>query len=364
MQNTENSNNLERIKQSLTNDYNKAEAIMLTSKISRIFASGFNSSAGILIIQKNKSVFLTDFRYHEAALSKLQGVEIICIERGKKYSEYINYIFERDCISSVYIEDKTLTVSEYEIFRRDIKADIQYADNLISHLRASKNNYELECMQKAQDIADAVFSELLNKIKPGMTEKQLKAELIYLIFSSGSEGLSFDPIVVSGPNTALPHGKAGDRIVEIGDFITFDFGAVYRDYCSDMTRTVSLGKPSEKMNEVYNIVYEANLLGLEHARSGIAWVDVDKKVREFISSKGYGEFFGHGLGHGIGLEVHESLDYKVEKLGIAPVNGVVTVEPGIYLPGEFGVRIEDCVILKPYGNINMTKSPKHMIILA
>ncbi|MBQ1955967.1 MAG: M24 family metallopeptidase [Clostridia bacterium] len=257
-----------------------------------------------------------------------------------------------------------MTASDSKNYEKNFSFSMIPAGNAFSNLRAVKNEYELSLMKKAQEITDAAFADVLNHIHAGMTEREIRAELIYCLYRHGGDALSFDPVVVGGPNSSLPHGHATDRPVSNGEFLTMDFGVLYGGYCSDMTRTVCIGKPTDEMKNIYDIVLEAQLLGLKTAKAGLHWGrECDGVVREFISNHGYGPNFGHGLGHGLGIEVHESLDFDPDLPGIAPENGVVSVEPGIYLEGKFGVRIEDCVILKADGNENMTKSPKELICL-
>ena len=233
----------------------------------------------------------------------------------------------------------------------------------ISSFRAVKEDWELENMRKAQAITDKAFAEMCTRIKVGMTEKELQAELIYCLYKNGGEGLSFDPIVVSGPNTSLPHGVATDRVIQAGDFITMDFGVLYNGYCSDMTRTVAVGFATEEMEKVYNTVLQAQKAGLAATRAGVKGKDIDAAARKVITDAGYGEYFGHGYGHSLGLEVHESPSPNAANDNPMPVGAVTSAEPGIYLPGKFGVRIEDVVIFTAEGCENITKSPKNLIIV-
>ncbi len=356
--------NLGRIQDAIASGKFGASAVLVTSPENRLFTTGFSSSAGMHLITANTSLFITDFRYIEAARAAICDTEIVMIERGQKYSALINSAVKRLGIDEVAFEDTAVTASEAEVYKKNFEFTLVPAGNAFAHLRAVKNEHELDLMRHAQKITDAAFADLLGAIRAGMTEREIRAELIYRLYKFGADGLSFDPIVVGGPNSSLPHGVATDRPVQNGEFLTMDFGVLYRGYCSDMTRTVCIGQPSDEMRHIYNTVLEAQLLGLKTARAGLHWVrECDGVVREFIASKGYGPNFGHGLGHGLGIEVHESLDYDAEKPGIAPENGVVSVEPGIYLEGKFGVRIEDCVILKDGGNENMTKSPKELICI-
>lgn len=359
-----NSINLKRIQSSISSGRFGAPAVLVTSPENRLFASGFASSAGMHLITEDSSVFITDFRYIEAARAGIENTEIIMIQRGQRYSDLINDAAKRLGADKVAFEDVTMTAAEAETYKKNFTFEMVPAGNAFSNLRAVKNEYELSLMRRAQEITDAAFADVLGAIHAGMTEREVRAELIYRLYRHGGDALSFDPVVVGGPNSSLPHGHATDRPIENGEFLTMDFGVLYGGYCSDMTRTVCIGKPTDEMRRIYDIVLEAQLLGLEVAKANLHWGrECDGVVRQFITEKGYGPNFGHGLGHGLGIEVHESLDFDPEKPGIAPVNGVVSVEPGIYLEGKFGVRIEDCVILKDGGNENLTKSPKELICI-
>jgi Xaa-Pro aminopeptidase len=233
----------------------------------------------------------------------------------------------------------------------------------ISGFRAIKEEYELERMRKAQQITDAAFTEVLTRIKAGMTEKELAAELIYCLLKNGGEGLSFEPIVVSGPNTSLPHGVPGERRLQEGDFITMDFGVTYQGYCSDMTRTVALGYVTEEMRTVYDTVLKAQLAGISATRAGVKGKEVDAAARQVIEDAGYGPYFGHSYGHSIGMECHEMPSCSPSGEVVMEENMVSSAEPGIYLPGKFGVRIEDVVVFKADGCENLTHSPKNLIII-
>ena len=218
-------------------------------------------------------------------------------------------------------------------------------------------------MRKAQAITDQTFSELCKIIQAGMTEKELEAELLYRLYKHGAEGPSFDPIVVSGPNTSLPHGVPGERKLEFGDFITMDFGCIYGGYCSDMTRTVAVGHVTEEMDTVYHTVLQAQLAGIAAARAGVSGAAVDGAARTVIENAGYGAFFGHSFGHGVGVEIHESPNASPANAQPLPAGAVISAEPGIYLPGKLGVRIEDVVILSETGCEDITLAPKELMIL-
>lgn len=355
--------NLRRIQRALAEGKFPAKALLLISPVNRYFATGFASSAGMALITPDDCLFITDFRYFEAAQSALPHIRLEMIRRGEKYPDIVNRSLAEHGVGALCYEDGEISVAEYTALGKALSAELLPVGKQLAYLRAAKAEFELDAMRAAQAVTDAAFEKILGDIHAGMTEKEIEARLIYHLYACGGEKLSFDPIVVSGPNGSLPHGQAGERRVCRGDFVTMDFGVVCGGYCSDMTRTVAVGAVSDEMRAVYEIVLEAQRIGLSEARAGRKWSEIDGAARAYIASKGYGDYFGHGLGHGLGLEVHESLEYSAESGDVTPENGVVSCEPGIYLPGKFGVRIEDCVVLKKDGCENLTKSKKNLLIL-
>ena len=248
-------------------------------------------------------------------------------------------------------------------YEKHLNAKLVPYNQEINGFRGTKEAWEIELMLKAQAITDKAFAEVLTRIKPGMTELELQAELIYCMYKNGGTGLAFDPIVVSGPNTSLPHGVAGERVIREGDFVTMDFGASYQGYCSDMTRTVAVGYATEEMKEVYGTVLKAQETAIAATKSGIPGREIDAVARKVITDAGYGEYFGHGYGHSLGLEIHEGPNVNTGNPEPMPAGAVCSAEPGIYLPGKFGVRIEDVTIITEDGVIDITKSPKNLIIV-
>ena len=218
-------------------------------------------------------------------------------------------------------------------------------------------------MRQAQRISELALEETLQVIKPGMTEREVAAELVYRMLRHGSEGNSFDPIVVTGSKTSLPHGVPGDKVIQEGDFITMDFGSLKNGYCSDMTRTVAVGHATDEMKNIYSIVLKAQLAGIAAARAGIPGKEIDGAARKVIVDAGYGQYFGHGFGHSLGLDIHEAPNANPSGETIMPVGAVVSAEPGIYLPGKFGVRIEDVMVLNETGCEVITKAPKEQLII-
>ncbi len=344
--------------------FNTAGCAIITSDVNRRYFTGMRSSAGVLLAFPEKAYLLIDFRYIEKARQTVTSAEVI--ELKKLYPQLME-LMKRHGVTSAAIESETMTVSELNSYRHFFKdITIDDSDSLstaISELRTEKDDEELVYIKKAQEIAESAYDELLGMIHPGMTERRISIELNRLMLEKGAEDISFDTIVVSGANTSMPHGVPTDKEIRQGEFLLMDFGAVRNGYHSDMTRTVCIGKPDAEMKKVYDIVLEAQLAGIAAARPGITGCELDKTARDIIERAGYGECFGHSLGHGVGLEIHEkpnaAASYRL------PLNkgAVVTIEPGIYIPGKFGVRIEDFVILTENGCENLTKCEKNMVYL-
>ena len=237
------------------------------------------------------------------------------------------------------------------------------AADLLAELRAVKDPEELEILISAQRIAEKALADILNEIRPGVTEKEIAARLQYLMLHYGAEDKSFDPIVVSGPNGSLPHGVPSEKVIQAGEFVTMDFGCVYRGYCSDMTRTVAVGSVTDEMRRVYDTVLAAQLAGIAAAKAGATGRAVDGAAREVIEQAGYGPCFGHSFGHGVGVEIHEGPNATPSNDKPLPAGAVISAEPGIYLPGRLGVRIEDVLYLTEDGCQNLTLAPKDLLIL-
>ncbi len=341
----------------------QADALLLTSRFSRHYGAEFDIAEGVAIITKAGCRYFTDSRYIESAQNNIRDFEVLEMNRENNYYKLINQAISDFSITKLGFEEDYLTVAEYTAYGEKLNATLVPMNEKIHQFRAVKEEWELERMRKAQEITDKAFSEVLGKIKAGMTEKQLQAELIYCLYKNGGDGLSFDPVVVSGPNTSLPHGVAGDRVICQGDFITMDFGVIYQGYCSDMTRTVAVGYATEEMEKVYNTVLQAQEAALAATKAGLTGREIDGIARGIITDAGYGKYFGHGYGHSLGMEVHELPSCSPGSQSVMEVNMISSAEPGIYLPGKFGVRIEDVVIFQENGCENITGSPKNLIIV-
>lgn len=341
----------------------EADAILLTGEVNRRYAAGYNISEGMAILSATECRYFTDSRYIEAAQRHLPDFTVRMVDRQHNYAFHLREAIADWNVKTLGYEEEVITAGE--LFRLEDALQIGFLpmQDEISGFRQVKTEEELSCIYKAQTITDKAFSEVLNTISPDMTETELKTELIYRLYKNGAEDLSFDPIVVSGPNSSMPHGVAGERKLQKGDFITLDFGCKWGGYCSDMTRTVALGFATDEMEKVYYTVLRAQETAIAATKAGVKGCEIDSIARKVIADAGYGEFFGHGYGHGIGLEVHEAPNCSPSWDKPLPANCVCSAEPGIYLPGKFGVRIEDMVVVTETGCNNLTKSEKSLIIL-
>lgn len=339
------------------------DGMLLTSRVNRMYAAEYDIAEGIAIVSAAGCRYFTDSRYIEAAQDGIQGFEVSMVDAGRDYVKCINQAIADFSIKTLGIEEDYLTLAEFRKYEESLQAALQPAQQLASGFRAVKEPWEIEKMIRAQQIADKTLAEIFPIIREGMTEKELMAEIIYGFYRNGADNLSFDPIVVSGPNTSKPHGVPSDRKLQKGDFITMDVGVLLDGYCSDMTRTVALGYATEEMKKVYNIVLEAQLTAISITKAGVPGCDIDGAARKVITDAGYGEYFGHGYGHSLGLEIHEAPYASRANQDPMPAGAVVSAEPGIYLPGRFGVRIEDVVVITEDGCQDITTTPKELIIL-
>lgn len=336
------------------------DGALIVSPESRRYFTGFNASDGFLFITKSGSVFLTDSRYIEAAKNK-----IICCEVEEQKGKLMDYAKRFNC-KVLAVEADRLTVTQLKNLRKalhGIKLTTVSTDKIIDSFRAVKNEAEIENICKAQRIAEAAFDHILGFIKVGVTEKEVALELDHYMLSHGADGLSFETIAISGANTSKPHGVPTDKKIEHGDFVTMDYGAVVNGYHSDMTRTVAVGAASDEQKKIYKIVFEAQLAVLRVLKNGVKCSDADKAARDVITEAGYGEYFRHSTGHGVGIEIHEKPFISPKSTAMLRSGNVVTDEPGIYIPGKFGVRIEDMALITENGCKNLTKAPKELIII-
>ena len=339
------------------------DAMLLTSEANCYYATGFMGE-GIALVTRRGSWYFTDSRYTEAADKAIGNAAVIReVSREKPFSVLINEALAEAGAEKAGFEEQRMTVAEHAVYSEKLHCTLTPASALMTELRGSKDEEELSCMTAAQRIAEGALEQILKEIRPGMTEKEIAARLNYLMVSAGAEKTAFDTIVASGPNGSMPHAVPGMLQVREGDFITMDFGCVYKGYCSDMTRTVALGRPSDEMRNVYDIVLQAQLAGIAAAKAGVTGAVIDGAARKVIQDAGYGVYFGHSFGHSLGIDIHEAPNAAPGNDKPMPDGAVVSAEPGIYLPGKFGVRIEDVMILRPDGAQVITKAPKALLVL-
>lgn len=341
----------------------KGEAFIVVSPENRRYLTDFEASDGYLIITDKKSILFADGRYIEAAEAKAKNCdEILLLERA---SEQLPEILRSLDISRVYTEAEKLTVADFEMLKEHLGCEVkaEKTDKEITALRRKKSEQEKQRIITAQRIAEGAFEHILTFIKEGVSEIDIRLELEFYMLKNGAEGLSFETIAVSGKNTSMPHGVPTDKKVEKGDFITMDYGALYKGYHSDMTRTVALGEVSSRQADVYETVLRAQQACLDVVKAGVPCSDADAAARKVITDAGYGRYFTHSTGHGVGIDIHEAPTLSARSTAILEVGDIVTDEPGIYIPGEFGVRIEDMMYITEAGCDNLTLAPKSLIIL-
>lgn len=336
-------------------------ALLVTSAHSRRYLTGFTGTAGVAVITADHAFFITDFRYTEQANEQIKGFEII--EQKSTLLEAVAQLVEDKQLTQLGFEQDAMTYAEYDRYASALRAELVPTSGLVEKIRLIKTEDELTIIKQACKIADDAYEHILTFIKPGMTELNVSNELEFFMRKQGATSSSFDIIVASGTRSALPHGVATDKVIETGDFVTLDFGAYYNGYVSDVTRTLAVGQPSDKLKEIYQVVLDSQLLALEKIKPGMTGKEADAISRDYIASKGYGEAFGHSLGHGIGLEVHEGPGLSSRSDVVLEPGMVITIEPGIYLPGIGGVRIEDDALVTETGVEKLTHTSKELVIL-
>lgn len=354
-------NNFDRIRQELGTW--GLDAMLVTSPSNRKYAADFSSTAGMALVTKDKAYFFVDSRYIEAAKKEINGAEVEMTDANNPYEKKINAVIDAMGIKKLGVEDGQLSHADYLAYCEKLNADLTGAQGLLTALREVKNVEEYDSLIRAQRISEGALEQVLGIIKPGMTERRVAAELTYFMLCRGAENVSFEPIVVSGVKSSMPHGVPGDNVIKDGDFLTMDFGCKYNGYCSDMTRTVAIGSANDEMKKVYSTVLEAQTAAIAAARAGMTGAELDGIARDVIKAAGYGQYFGHGFGHGVGLDIHEAPTAGPSGKKPMPAGAVISAEPGIYLEGKFGVRIEDVIILHEDGCTNITQAPKQLIVL-
>ena len=338
------------------------DAMLVTSEPGEFYAVGFHGE-GAALITPDKTWYYTDSRYIEAARQLISGAEVILWTAGNGFREQIAALVKAHGVAKLGFEEEYMSVSSHTAWTKAVEAQFLPASELLTTPRQGKDAGELAAMREAQRVTDEALLEILNFIKPGLTESEVAARLTYIMARKGAERNSFDPIVACGANGSKPHAVPGPAVIQSGQFVTMDFGCVVHGYCSDMTRTVAVGQPTEEMELVYNTVLRAQLAGIAAAHAGVTGKEVHEAGAKVIADAGYGEYFGHGFGHSLGIEIHENPGFHLRNDKPIPAGALLSAEPGIYLPGKFGVRIEDVIMLTEGGCIDITHSPKQLIIL-
>ncbi len=342
----------------------KLDAVLVSDGYNMRHISGFTGATGYLVISQKSLSLLTDSRYTIAAKEQASEFDVLEVSGSKGYIEFVNEIIERDGIKTLGFEGTHMRYASYARLSEQLKCKkFTPIKDELTRLRRIKTPEEIEKLRMAEHIGDIAFNEILDHIKPGATELEIAAKLEYIMKCNGAENLSFDTIIASGLNSAKPHAEPGNKKIENGDFVTMDFGCMYQGYHSDMTRTVVCGKASKKQREIYDIVYKAQTTVLETLKPGLPGKAYDKIARDIITEAGYGDYFGHSLGHSVGLEIHESPNFAAKCEDIILPGMVITDEPGIYIPDFGGVRIEDMILITEDGCENFAHSKKELIEL-
>lgn len=340
------------------------DAMLIVSEPGERYAVGFQGE-GYVLVTRAGSQYSTDGRYIEATQKQVTGAEVVLTSRERSHLALARDFLAARGLKRVGFESAAVSVAQHRRWQESFPKGCELipAQELLDGLRDSKDREELSAMVQAQKITDAAFGEILNYIRPGLTEQEVAARLVYELLRRGARKVSFDPIVAAGANGSMPHAVPGETEIQKGMFVTMDFGCVYDGYCSDMTRTVAVGQPTQEMERVYETVLAAQKAGIAAARAGMPGRELDAAARKVIEEAGYGDYFTHSFGHSLGLEIHESPNASPSETRPLPVGTVISAEPGIYLPGRFGVRIEDVLVLEEGGCRDITQSPKNLIVL-
>lgn len=351
---------LEKLRSQLI--YRNIDAALISNDYNRNYLTGFTGDESYILVTNSKAYFITDSRYTEQAQKEVNGYTVLEY-KGSIY-EFINNLLIENNISKLGIEEEHTTLKTYNLYKKNFdKIEIVYLGDIISSLRLIKDSSEIQLIEKAAEIADKAFSHILSFIKDGVSEIDIAIELELYMKKLGASSLSFTSIVASGERSSLPHGVASEKKIKTGDFVTLDFGCVYKGYCSDMTRTVVVGKATDQQKQIYNLVLKANEEALKNIKPGIKCCELDDIARDIIVKGGYGDKFGHGLGHGVGREIHEAPRVSPRSDEMLQSGMIITDEPGIYIEGFGGVRIEDLVVVTDNGHKVLSKSTKSLIEL-
>ncbi len=338
------------------------DGIFLTGASNVFYATGFPGWDCTTLVTADGAWLFTDSRYIEAASNAVKSAVVLETNRDNSLISRVNDVIAGCGIKKLGIEERSLSYRSYLTYNEKFGVELVPSQSLMDELRAVKSREELEIMIKAQRIAEAAFNETVANIRMDMTETELAAELVYKMICHGASDKSFNIIAVSGEKSSMPHGVPENRKLRKG-FLTIDFGAKYQGYCSDTTRTICLGDPDAEMEKIYYTVLRAQQAGIDAAKGGMIGRDIDAAARKVIDDAGYGKYFGHSFGHSLGIDVHESPNAAPSETRPIPVGAVISAEPGIYIPGKYGVRIEDVLYLTEDGCEDITCLPKELIVI-
>ncbi|MCJ7508872.1 MAG: Xaa-Pro peptidase family protein [candidate division Zixibacteria bacterium] len=337
------------------------DALLVSFRSNVRYLSGYDGTNGLVLLTGDKGFFLTDFRYQEQAKKEVRDLKLHFAQRELIY-DLTEFKFLQKKNQRIGFEANYISYSTVQKLKEILpNALLVPTENLVESLLIIKDKSEITKIEKAAQITDKTFSHILDLVKPGVREKDLAAEIEHSFKRMGGDGPAFSTIVASGYRSSMPHGRASNKKLKMGEFITFDMGAMYQGYVSDMTRTLVLGKATPKQKKIYSLVLKAQTKAISRAKAGISGMELDKVAREVIAKAGYGKYFGHGLGHGLGLEVHSGPVVNARSKTILKPGMVITIEPGIYIPGWGGVRIEDDVLITARGCKVLNQSPKNLI---
>jgi Xaa-Pro aminopeptidase len=337
------------------------DALLVNFQPNVRYLSGYDGTNGLVLLTFDKGLFITDFRYQEQAKKEVKDLKLHLAQRELIY-DLAKFKFLQKRNQRIGFEANHTSYSTVQKLKEILpNALLVPTENLVESLLIIKDKGEVAKIEKAAQITDKAFSHILDLVKPGVREKDLAAEIEHGFKRMGGDGPAFSTIVASGYRSSMPHGRASDKKLKVGEFVTFDMGAIYQGYVSDMTRTLILGRATPKQRKIYNLVLKAQTKAISRAKAGIRGMELDKVAREVIAKAGYGKYFGHGLGHGLGLEVHSGPVVNARSKTILKPGMVITIEPGIYIPGWGGVRIEDDVLITPRGCKVLNQSPKNLI---
>lgn len=342
----------------------EADALILFNESNMHYFCGFSPSEGVVLILKDGGAYhIVDSRYTETAENHAKETGLTVCEPDGSFSDFIAQICKKAEVKNIAFEDSTITLKQYELYKEKTGCNFIGIGDALMRIRNIKEPLEIEYMKKANKIAEKSLEELLNHIQPGKSEKELQAYFDYIMLKNGSDGVSFDTILLTGAHTSLPHGVPSDKKIRKGDFVLIDFGATYNGYHSDMTRTFAVVSASEEMKEMYSLVLRANIAGIKALKPNTACAKVYKAAYDVLEEQNMGKYFRHSLGHGVGLDIHEGFNASPRSEDVFVPGNITSIEPGIYLPDKFGIRIEDVCLVTESGNEDISEFTKELLIL-